>query len=245
MGQYNLPDNVRVFGLSSRVEHRVSGTAYTHARVAAFMGLRIINEVIEQNSDTENRLRYLCNLAPQRYHQSYRPRLPESMNGAEFQQQYGSTSDAVTSVDPAACYRVRACTDHPVFENQRVQAFIACMERARACDRTALVEAGGLMYASHWSYGWNCHLGCRETDLLVDMVRRHGPDRGLYGAKITGGGSGGTVAVLAEADAEPLLHEVAAEYEQRTGLRPDIFDSTSPGACAFGTRTYHVKDNDD
>jgi L-arabinokinase len=101
------------------------------------------------------------------------------------------------------------------------------------------------MHASHWSYGWNCHLGCRETDQIVDIARRHGPDQGIYGAKITGGGSGGTVAILADAAAEGLVRRIADEYEQSTGLKPDIFDSTSPGACAFGIRTYRLKETHD
>ena len=43
-------------------------------------------------------------------------------------------------------------------------------------------------------------LGCEETDLLVELGRDAGPDKGIYGAKITGGGSGGTVAFLTYGD---------------------------------------------
>ena len=55
---------------------------------------------------------------------------------------------------------------------------------------------GELMYESHASYG-ACGLGSGGTDLLVKLVRESGLATGLYGAKITGGGSGGVVAVLA------------------------------------------------
>jgi L-arabinokinase len=136
---------------------------------------------------------------------------------------------------------VRAGTDHPVFENHRVKTFIACMDRAHSGDRSALIEAGGLMYASHWSYGSNCGLGCKETDLIVRLVRERGPEQGLFGAKITGGGSGGTVAILADAEAETRVREIADAYRQATELAPDIFAGTSPGAYAFGPLKYRFE----
>jgi L-arabinokinase len=95
------------------------------------------------------------------------------------------------------------------------------------------IELGELMYQSHESYS-ACGLGTRETDLLVELVRSAGPSQGLYGARMTGGGSGGTVAVLGRRDATPAIEEIAAKYAQTTGHRPHIFSGSSPGAAAFG-----------
>ena len=52
------------------------------------------------------------------------------------------------------------------------------------------------MYAAHESYRDNCRLSVPEVNFLVEAVRKRGPENGLYGAKITGGGTGGTVAVF-------------------------------------------------
>ena len=66
-----------------------------------------------------------------------------------------------------------------------------------------------------------------------------GAKAGLYGAKITGGGTGGTVAVFGKLEA---LHEhipqIATEYSRRVGVMPDIFEGTSPGAMEFGGKRY-------
>ena len=62
---------------------------------------------------------------------------------------------------------------------------------------------GRLMYESHASYS-ACGLGSTGTDLIVDLVKSAGADQGLFGAKITGGGSGGTVAVLGNRTAEKV-----------------------------------------
>ncbi|MFO7959217.1 MAG: GHMP kinase [Candidatus Brocadiia bacterium] len=242
LGQHELPDGIRVFGLSSRVEHSVAGAAYAAARISAFMGLKIIlTEKRNRGLELTEEDHYLCNLSPEEYIAEYRHLLPERVGGREFLDTWGETIDSVTTVDPEATYRVRAGTDHPISENHRVKAFIACMDRARAGDRTALIEAGGLMYASHWSYGENCGLGCAETDLIVRLVRERGPEHGLYGAKITGGGSGGTVAILADAEAEPTVRGIAEAYLEATDLEPDIFADTSPGAYAFGPVTYRFE----
>jgi L-arabinokinase len=93
------------------------------------------------------------------------------------------------------------------------------------------------MYASHRSYGRNALLGAPECDLLVDLVRKLESRGGLYGAKITGGGSGGTVAVLCDANqrVDGLIGEILDEYEKATGKKPEAFTGTSEGALHSGT----------
>ena len=106
-------------------------------------------------------------------------------------------------------------------------------------DEQVLHEAGQMMYASHASYGDRLHLGSPETDLLVDLIRERGEARGLYGARITGGGAGGTVAILCAAespDTDAALVEVCREYQARTSITPRAFVGSSPGAIMFGAR---------
>jgi L-arabinokinase len=92
------------------------------------------------------------------------------------------------------------------------------------------------MYASHFSYTNDAQLGAPECDLLVDLVRAR-EKKGLYGAKITGGGSGGTVAVLCEAGQKPdaAIAEIREIYKSKTGKTPDLFHRSGPGAAEIGT----------
>ncbi len=92
---------------------------------------------------------------------------------------------------------------------------------------------GELMYQSHESYS-ACGLNSEGTDLLVKLVREAGPVEGLYGAKITGGGSGGTVAVLGQRSAGASVTKLADKYVRKTGYQPYIFTGSSPGSAAFG-----------
>ena len=89
------------------------------------------------------------------------------------------------------------------------------------------------MYQSHASYS-ACGLGSEGTDLLVDLVRKAGSSSGLYGAKITGGGSGGTVAVLGRRDSESKVLEIACEYERQSHESVKSFPVRHPEAGAFG-----------
>jgi L-arabinokinase len=71
-------------------------------------------------------------------------------------------------------------------------------------------------------------------------VKAAGPDAGLFGARITGGGSGGTVAVLGRSDASAALARVADQYERDTGYRPYIFEGSSPGVAATGAKVFTI-----
>src|SRR5262249_31477159 len=149
-----------------------------------------------------------------------------------FLRRYSGIGDDVTRVDPRRIYKIRQPAAHPVYENHRVNAFRNLLLEPSSEDRRRLL--GALMYGSHASYS-ACGLGSPGTDLLVELVRAAGPDKGLYGARITGGGSGGTVAVLGSRDAYPAILQVTREYERASGYRPYVFAGSSPGVRQFGS----------
>jgi L-arabinokinase len=112
-----------------------------------------------------------------------------------------------------------------------VRSFAQLLGEPASCKRNE--QLGDLMYQSHTSYS-ACGLGSVGTDLLVHLVREMGTRNGLYGAKITGGGSGGTVALLGSRNAEVAVRQVAASYELATGYRPYVFAGSSPGSASWG-----------
>jgi L-arabinokinase len=241
LGHRRLPRDAQVFGIDSGVAHRVAGDQYGRVRVATFMGRAII--AAHNRADPPGG--YLCNLAPERFAAAYERLLPEEMSGAGFLARYGETGDDATTVDPTTTYRVRACTTHPILEQANVVAFLAALDRyEEAGDPAALEEAGAAMYRSHHSYGARCGLGTPETDLIVDLVREHGPHSGLYGAKITGGGAGGTVAVLAAGSgARAGVEEIASAYARRSGNKTRVIEGSSDGAVARPVRHVMIDEN--
>jgi L-arabinokinase len=89
------------------------------------------------------------------------------------------------------------------------------------------------MYQSHYSYT-ECGLGNEATDLLVELVREQGATAGLYGAKVTGGGAGGTVAVLGQRNAGGAFEKVVRAYAEARHMEPYVIDGSSMGADRFG-----------
>ena len=237
MGEVEIPSGTAFVGINSMVKHSVGGAAYGDVRIGAFMGKRIINQIRAQNS--ESPIQYLTELTVDSFEKNYQDALPETMIGSEFLAKYQSHDDPITKIQPDANYRILGPASHPVYENHRVLKFIDQLKAGSDKNEAALIAAGECMCASHDSYRDNCLLSVPEVDFIVDAVRTRGPQKGLYGAKITGGGSGGTVAVFGNKEA--LAREIPAiarEYKRLTGLEADIFEGTSPGAVEFGSFRY-------
>jgi galactokinase len=139
----------------------------------------------------------------------------------------------VTRVHPERGYAVRQSAAHPVYENARVTRFAELLGDLRPGADDVAIEMGELMAESHASYG-ACGLGSEGTDRLVELVREAGPAAGVFGAKITGGGSGGTVAVLGRADAEAEVRKIARSYREESGREAEVFAGSGPGAEESG-----------
>jgi L-arabinokinase len=237
-GTVRLPDSLGSWGIDSGIRHSVSGSDYTSVRTGAFMGYRMIAsmaglDVTAPDSDSVVRVNdprwhgYLANLTTAEFEGSYAARLPEQMAGAEFLCRYQGTSDPVTRVEPERMYAIRQPTAHPIYEHARVRRFRDLL--AKPVDEPTLIEMGELMYASHASYS-ECGLGSSGTDQLVDMVREAGPASGLFGAKITGGGSGGTVAILGHRKSGDAVEQIARSYAHESGQGGYVFRGSSSGA---------------
>jgi L-arabinokinase len=125
--------------------------------------------------------------------------LPQKITGKDFLHQYQTTTDSVTQIQPEKEYAILNCTMHPILENARVKKFKDILESidVSKLNLSEIKEMGLLMYASHQGYT-QCGLQSERTDEIVQFAQRA---EGIYGAKITGGGSGGTVCLLTVSEA--------------------------------------------
>ena len=226
-----IPDDIEFWGLDSGERHTVGGSDYGAVRAGAFIGLRILSEHAGVPLD------YLANIAPDEFERRFARDLPEEIAGDDFIARYGGTTDSVTSIEPGQRYRVKAPAMHPIYERRRAERFRQLLLEGTGEDRRVCL--GTLMYESHASYG-ACGLGSPGTDRLVELVRAEGTSNGLYGARITGGGSGGTVAVIGRKDASGAIARIAAAYERATGYRPHVFSGSSAGVAEFGARSVRL-----
>jgi L-arabinokinase len=241
LGSRPVPAELGLFGIDSGVRHAVTGRDYGAVRVATFMGYRMLSARLgfEAEFDEHGRVAvddtrfggYLANVTPSELDSEFRDTLPERLSGAEFLDRFLGISDSVTLVDPSVTYAVRAATEHAIREHHRVRCFAELLS-APVTERSCRL-LGELMYQSHASYS-ACGLGADATDRLVRLVREAGVDAGLYGAKITGAGSGGTVAVLAHGDAEGAVESVVHRFAAEVGSPVQVFSGSSAGGGQFG-----------
>jgi galactokinase len=104
---------------------------------------------------------------------------------------------------------------HVITENERV------LEAVDAFETGAIGKLRQLMTDSHRSLRDDYEVSCPELDTMVEIAMRQ---RGVLGARVTGGGFGGcTVNLVESAHAEEFRQGVSAAYASATGWRPDIY----------------------
>jgi len=85
---------------------------------------------------------------------------------------------------------------------------------------------GRLMYESHVSLRDDFEVSCPELDHLVATASEIGSAGGVIGARMTGGGFGGSTVTLCEtAKAEAIAAALVRSYEAAFGFTPEIFAS--------------------
>jgi galactokinase len=103
---------------------------------------------------------------------------------------------------------------------------------ARALEGGNLEALGPLMAASHDSLRDDFEVSCPELDTMVEIARRIGRSGGVIGARMTGGGFGGSTVTLCDSSrAEAIAARLESDYLAATGITPELFASRpSPGA---------------
>ncbi|WP_327156502.1 galactokinase [Streptomyces tubercidicus] len=113
---------------------------------------------------------------------------------------------------------VQALVRHIVTENHRVEEVMACLDAGRT---RAL---GPLLTAGHASLRDDFKISCRELDLAVDTAQA----AGALGARMTGGGFGGSAIVLVEeADAAAVGTAVTEAFTAAGHATPRIFEAVA------------------
>jgi galactokinase len=236
-----LPAGIRIWGIDSMVPRSTTGVAYEAARAAAFMGYKLIcrREEVPIFPDPRARIArwtdsrwngYLSNVDPSEFRTRHEDWLPETLTGREFLAIAGEHVDPFTRIDPEREYPVRAAARYAIDENARVQRFYALLKNPAAdMSENWLRAAGELLCQSHRAYA-ECGLGSSACDDLVARALR----TGFPGAKMTGGGAGGVVAVLARSEDRAAFESLAREFAAESGASPYLFEGSSAGADAFG-----------
>ncbi len=109
---------------------------------------------------------------------------------------------------------------HVITEDERVLAAITALEASE------VEHLGELFLASHASMRADFDVSTPEIDLLVDLART---DADVFGARLTGGGFGGAVVILARGGTSASVAErVARVYGEQSGQTPTVLVPAQP-----------------
>ena len=242
-----IPRGINFSGIDSGIRHAVSGASYSDVRAAAFMSYTIIalneNATVEEleqarTSGDWNKLPFkgfLANIPVSVFEEKYISILPKEISGNNFLAQYELSIDTVTNIDENKIYRPAVCGSHPVYENARVNEFKNLLKNFKKQDdkQASLIQMGNLMMQSHESYS-AVGLGNEFTDKIVEMIRDAGPDRGVFGARVSGGGNGGTVCILSYGnEGKKEVKEIYHKFKQFKKQKLFFFSGSSHGAYSL------------
>ncbi|HEX4925814.1 MAG TPA: galactokinase [Bdellovibrionales bacterium] len=116
----------------------------------------------------------------------------------------------IETLPPVNARRAR----HVLSENQRVLRAVTALESGD------LETLGRILYEGHESLKNDYQVSIAEIDRMVELARE---EPAIYGARLTGGGFGGSVVMIAKRGlAAVSAHNIAARYARETGLKPSV-----------------------
>jgi galactokinase len=131
-------------------------------------------------------------------------------------------SDLDETLDRLPDNRIRARARHVVTEIERVRQTVALVREGR------LPEVGSLFNASHASMRDDFEISCAELDVAVDSAATHG----ALGARMTGGGFGGSaIALLPTERTTDVTAAVIQGFADNGFGAPSCFAVTAGGAA--------------
>ena len=129
----------------------------------------------------------------------------------------------LTDLDGA---RIRLTNDELACGRHVVTEIARTLDAAEAFADGQWALVGELMYSSHESLQKDFRVSCAELDALVRIAREIGPEDGVYGSRMTGGGFGGCSVTLVRSDrAKAVRERILMQYENETGVQGRSFTS--------------------
>ncbi|MDI3472166.1 MAG: galactokinase [Thermotogaceae bacterium] len=97
---------------------------------------------------------------------------------------------------------------HVLAENERV------LKTVEALESGEIEKLGELLYQSHYSLKDLYEVSCEELDFVVDFLK----EKDIAGARMVGGGFGGSVIALVKKDVEDLKKELSENFKARFSI---------------------------
>jgi galactokinase len=162
----------------------------------------------------------------------YARRRAECQTGVAYFEKINPEVKALRDVIPSMLEQAKGKLDdvifrrcsHVVTENHRT------IDAATALTQRKYELAGQLMVQSHRSLQHDYEVSCPELDFLVEEAIKV---KGVYGARMTGGGFGGCIVALTQPrSVDPLRAHIESTYKAQFDITPATYVTTATGGAA-------------
>ncbi len=117
---------------------------------------------------------------------------------------------------------------HVITDNQRVQEVAALLRSSGGDDASTLREVGALLTQSHASLRDDFEVSWPEADVAVAAAVA----AGALGARMTGGGFGGSaIALVPDTAADQVEAQIRAAYADRGWTEPEFMSAVPSDAA--------------
>lgn len=239
--QVPVPEGFRFIAIGATPTPTIALERYFESRIGTLMGKRILlaaspaPETPEASGQAANF--FVGYLTQDNLAQQIRKVLPAKMSGKDFIKQFKSHDDLYTRIEPNQEYPVRSHVVHAIQENLWANKMAKLLTDTEVDVKERMIQFGQIMYEVHALRNRSYRLRSRYSDLIVESVKKAGPEQGFWGALATGKGGGGTVAILTRDGTDDIVHNILAQIAEVTGRSPYLFSGSSGGAFGFNTIT--------
>ncbi|MEM9160079.1 MAG: hypothetical protein AAGB46_13625 [Verrucomicrobiota bacterium] len=204
-----LPKGVTIIGFPSEARQDNPRNAHNNKILKA---AKIGEEIARDQSDSV--WEFATDIQPSRYLKHIKPTLPESLTGHEITEKFPDLSDGFES---NKTYLIRDAFSFSIFENHRCSLAAQLLYGMAHNSKRKVTELlGELMYQSHLNYSL-LGLTSHRTDEMVDAFAQAGADQGIFGARISGFGSGSAIVALVDKKALKIVRDLLKSFERDTG----------------------------
>jgi galactokinase len=175
------------------------------------------------------------------------PHVKHSLSDSPYNERRERCEEAATQLNALLPHPVTALRDVSLEEFEQYRSQIdphAAQRAAHVVGEITRVETGfdelragkpaafgQLLFESHQSSIENFENSCPELDIVVDAARR----AGALGARLSGGGFGGSAIAMVSAENAKAIAEKTAVFCTEQGLQPDILEVTPSGGAHIVT----------
>jgi galactokinase len=195
-------------------QHEVGPVPRDQVRVSTEMALAHLNAALKK--EKQQLFGSWGQMPPNEFEEGLRGHVPASQSGADWLKIFKRRkehADLAALVDPDSSYRMRANSEHLVRESNRVRRLVSNInEYSRTLRETFLGEGGRCLQSSHRSLQEKCGISHSVADSFVQAFQEAGRQEGLFGTRLTLGGTCNVLVALVHQSARQQLRDLVDDF---------------------------------